>query len=1025
VAFAHEHGVIHRDLKPANVMVGRFGEVQVMDWGLAKVLTRAGATSPADTLPASVVRTARGDDEQSQAGTVVGTPAYMAPEQARGQVEKLDERCDVFGLGAILCEILTGSPPFARGEVSVLIRRAARGEVGEALARLDGCGADAELVALARACLAAEAADRPRDAGEVAARVTAYRTGVEQRLRQAEVERAAAQARAEEARAKAVAERRARRLTLGFVAAVLALVVVSAAGGLWAQRVAAERHEAAARQRQAVEAALEKLPGLLKQWRWKEAETVLGEVDRRLGEAGPADLRERAARARADLDLAVLLDTIRLRRATLTVEGKFDNKSTERHYAAAFGDLGVVPGQEDESETAARVRDSGVREQLVAALDEWALLTRDQTRRAWLLGVARRADPDDWRDRIRDAKIWGDRAALEGLADELLRDEAKLKAQSPLLLAALGDALRQQRGDAVPLLAAARRHYPSDFWLNVSLGYALNHAQKWEEAAGYYRAASAVRPETAAVYYDLGLTLKDKGQLDEAIQEWRKASDLDPKFAAAHVCLGTALRDKKRLDEAIREHRKAIDLDPKDAWAHTGLGFALRDKGRLDEAIQEYQKAIGLDRKHAEAHGGLAEALHHKKQLDEAIQEYRTAIELDGKWALAHYNLGRALKDKGRLDEAIQAYRKAIDLDGKWALAHFALGTALYGKRQLDEAIQEYQKAIELDDKLALAHNNLGTALRDKGLLDEAIREYRKAIDLDSKYALPHDGLAEVLYHKKQLDEAIQEYQKAIDLDHKDVMAHYNLGNALRDKGRLNEAIREYQKAIDLDPKYALAHGALGLALLEQGRFAEARRATGRALELLPEKSPLRAFATQQLQRCEQLRALDEKLPAFLEGKQKPDEAERVAVAWLCQQPYKRLYAASARFYAEAFDAKRELASDPGNGHCYNAACSAALAAAGKGDDAPKDDNDRAALRAYALGWLRADLAAWKKLLDGGNPQARATVQAKMKHWRADADLLGVRHPWALLRLPADERRPWQKLWADVAALRVRADGDR
>src|SRR5262249_23274181 len=112
VAYAHTKGVIHRDLKPENVMVGRFGEVQVMDWGLAKVL-RPRREAPQASAAARVVETMRSSvGEESRYGLAIGTPAYMAPEQARGEVDQLDERCDVFGLGAILCEILTGAPPF-------------------------------------------------------------------------------------------------------------------------------------------------------------------------------------------------------------------------------------------------------------------------------------------------------------------------------------------------------------------------------------------------------------------------------------------------------------------------------------------------------------------------------------------------------------------------------------------------------------------------------------------------------------------------------------------------------------------------------------------------------------------------------------------------------------------------------------------------------------------------------------------------------------------------------------------------
>src|SRR5262249_25165734 len=95
----------------------------------------------------------------------------------------LDRRADVFGLGAILCEILTGKPPYVGRSTEEVRRKAANGVLADALARLDGCGADHELIALTKACLAAEAIDRPRDAREVADGLSAYLDGVQEWLR--------------------------------------------------------------------------------------------------------------------------------------------------------------------------------------------------------------------------------------------------------------------------------------------------------------------------------------------------------------------------------------------------------------------------------------------------------------------------------------------------------------------------------------------------------------------------------------------------------------------------------------------------------------------------------------------------------------------------------------------------------------------------------------------------------------------------------------------------------------------------
>jgi tetratricopeptide (TPR) repeat protein len=258
VAYAHSRGVLHRDLKPSNVMVGEFGEVQVMDWGLAKVLMggpppESGPASP----PRSTIYTVRtSGDDLSRDGTVLGTPAYMAPEQARGDVDMLDARADVFGLGAVLCEILTGRPPFAGPTPEETRRRSARCDVAEAFARLAACGADAELVRLAKACLDPKPERRPADAAAVASvfarrhedrmfwlerrpaaaaaeavaeAEAAHRRSVEERLR-AEVARVEERERANDLR-----ERQRRRRERALAAAGLALAALLAAGGwsLW------------------------------------------------------------------------------------------------------------------------------------------------------------------------------------------------------------------------------------------------------------------------------------------------------------------------------------------------------------------------------------------------------------------------------------------------------------------------------------------------------------------------------------------------------------------------------------------------------------------------------------------------------------------------------------------------------------------------------------------------------------------------------------------------------------------------
>jgi tetratricopeptide (TPR) repeat protein/tRNA A-37 threonylcarbamoyl transferase component Bud32 len=863
VAYAHSRGVLHRDLKPGNVMLGKYGETLLVDWGLAKPVGRPESASPGDE---ATLRPSSGSGVAATvAGTALGTPAYMSPEQAAGRLEEVGPASDIYGLGATLYALLTGQAPFPGSDKGEVLRQVQRGDVVPP--RQVKPTTPAALEAVCLQAMAQRPEDRYRTALELAADIEHWLAD----------EPVAAYREPLAARAGRWV-RRHRPLAAGLAAALAVAVLLGGAGLLWLQREAA-------RKRLAVEAALARVSELQQQGHWKEAQAVLDQAADRLGNAGPEDLAEHIRQAQADLKLVARLDAIRQQRATI-VEGKFGYRTADRDYAKTFAEAGL--GQEgDEAEAvAARMRASAIQAALVAALDDWAATTADAKRRAWLLAVARQADPDPWRDRFRDPDVWRDRTALQRLADGVLKTKGTNGAAlSPQTLAALGLALETVNGDPVPLLTAAQARHPGDFWLSFHLGLALAGAKKPGEAVGYFRAALALRPESTAVQND--------------------------------------------------------------------LGNALQDQGRLDEAIGHYLKAL----------------------------------ELDPNYARAHYNLGLALYTKRRLDEAIGHYQKALDLDPNFAGAHINLGLALYTKRRLDEAIGHYQKALDLDPKDAKAHNNLGRALKDMGRLDEAIAHFRTALDLDRK----------------------------------DAKAHNNLGTALEAKGRLDQAIRHYLQALEIDPKLAQAHGALGQALLGQGRFAEARQATRRCLELLAVGDPLRPSVTRQLEKCERFLALEKKLPALLKGQTRPaDAAEGITVALLCQQ-HKRLYAAAVRFYAAAFTAEPKLADDLQSGHRYNAACVAALAAAGKGEDAAKlADPERAKLRQQALTWLTADLAAWTPLAEKGPPQARTAVPQTLRHWQQDPDLAGVRGD-ALARLPAAERDAWRKLWADVDALLKRA----
>ena len=197
LAYAHSRGVVHRDLKPANIMVGDFGEVYVMDWGLAKVLSRPAPAEPAATIIQATpsfawaegtdsgtsstpsVQTSRQEsDDHTVDGTILGTPLYMAPEQAEGKLDAIDQRTDVYALGAILYELLALLPPIEKeGGAAAILTRVSKGEIVPPEQRSPDRRIPPELSAVALKALAREPGDRYLSAEALRRDVELYQEG--------------------------------------------------------------------------------------------------------------------------------------------------------------------------------------------------------------------------------------------------------------------------------------------------------------------------------------------------------------------------------------------------------------------------------------------------------------------------------------------------------------------------------------------------------------------------------------------------------------------------------------------------------------------------------------------------------------------------------------------------------------------------------------------------------------------------------------------------------------------------------
>jgi serine/threonine protein kinase len=566
VAYAHAHGVIHRDLKPANIMVGAFGEVQVMDWGLAKVLgTRpADSADPLETAAGTEVRSLRdSDDLLTQAGSVLGTPAFMPPEQAIGAIDQIDARSDVFGLGGVLAAILTGRPPFQGDTPESTRQLAARGKVQDCFARLDGCGADPELVALCKRCLSPEKADRPADATEVAKAVAALRAAADERARRAELERVQAEGEAREAEARA-AEQRKRRQLLWAASGIIALALLAGLSvSLWEMRWAMQAEAAANTNAHQARLNAEEAGRNAKQAREERDAKVL------------ALAAEQKARQQAFAALRSMTADVVERKFAQGMVLTEDDRAFLRGVIAQFDAFAAIRGDDADSRA---VRAEGRRR--VGAM-------------RYRLGELKEAEKD---------------------YDQALRICQQLAADFPSR-PEFRQQLAQSHHIRGVLLSDTGRFKEAEQDYTESL-------RIQEQLAAEFPSRPDFRRDLAKSHHNRGLLLSDTGRFKEAEQDYTKALRIHQQLAAdrpsrpevrldlatSHNNRGNLLNATGRRKEAEQDYTESLriylqlaaefpsrpEFRHQLAASHNNRGNLLSDTGRLKEAEKDYDEALRI-----------------------------------------------------------------------------------------------------------------------------------------------------------------------------------------------------------------------------------------------------------------------------------------------------------------------------------------------------------------------------------------------------------------------------------------------
>ena len=650
MAFAHRQGVIHRDLKPLNIMVGAHDEVQVMDWGLAKVLSarqQDETTANVEEMECSeaLVETTVGD--------IVGTLAYMPPEQARGE-QHLTFAADVFALGAILCEILTGQPVYQGKNLNQVMRQAVDAELTDALFRLDSCAGDPNLIEIARNCLAADPAQRPQDAGALAAQLTTYHAGLEQRLQDerllAERERGAATEREQSLRLQARWERRRRRLTS--VLSLSLLVAMLLASGLAFGWLGRQQRQLDARQ--SADDGISQVVTAMRADDLAHAEVELRRAQALL-DGQPDYRRDELVELNDSLDLARRLEAVRMEYFTWS-NAWFDCCTALDRYAYEFQQSNWNMESDSAATITQRVASSPVRHRLLAALDDWAWLAHREALRAAdeetrathiafrdrLLNIARSADVDNAAaNQLRDGAKWEDVAELSDMLDAIEPRE-----HSPELLVLIGKLLPP--GERQSFFRRCQHYHSEDFWLNAELGRTLleeaitalpsedagelpiecppmmqayihmeispaNVQHTAAQAVGYYRAALVQHPDVLGLQLDLATATALTGDMEGSMAICQAALDTAPADAPAHelaevrLQIGLALLHQGQTEAAIEALRAAVELDSYYAAATEQLVHYLVTAGRPADA-RRLSNELGLALPDGEALEVLANA---------------------------------------------------------------------------------------------------------------------------------------------------------------------------------------------------------------------------------------------------------------------------------------------------------------------------------------------------------------------------------------------------------------------------------
>jgi serine/threonine protein kinase/tetratricopeptide (TPR) repeat protein len=846
VQHAHQKGVIHRDLKPSNVLVALYDGrpvPKVIDFGVAKA---AGQSLTEKTLVTGF-------------GAIVGTPEYMSPEQAEFNQLDIDTRSDIYSLGVLLYELLTGSPPFSRKELEQagllemlrVIREQEPSKPSTKLSTAEGLptlaanrGTEpAKLTRLVRGELdwiVMKALEKDRNRRYETA--NGFAQDVQRYLADEPV--LACPPSAGYRLRKFARRNRAALMTAGII--VAAVVTVGGAAG-WMVRDREARKAELARDRAArQERSEERLRNLLRdaavlleRGKWPDASGPLKLAEGLLAETEASDdLRRQLGDLQSDLAVAQRLESIH--------RDIWDNDEKARmNWVAecikAFRDYGLDIERLEAAEVARRVRARPVRLELVLVLDEWATervrvgeADADGKDRLLekLIEAARLADPDPVRNRIRDALPTMDRAVIEELANNVTIRDLPVST-----VRCLAQALHMAGSDkGLAVLREGLRHHPDDLLLNLAL------MSSRDDGLRCTAVALALRPRDAQLHCAAGKQWELKGNYEEALAAYSKAIELNPRASYYRASLYSRL---KLHDKAVADYSKLIELERdqpdssnrlRDHLVSRGIGY-YRGK-HYDKAIADFSRSIELEPGNTTAFSWRADCHLALKQWDKALADWQKEdrwMRTSGPVAAPYWNMLGVLQYRtGDWRGAIASLRKGADL-------------AQGSDRRVPVIPQHASVELAFNPLyMAMAHQRLGDQDRARkwytlGLVALARRsspadEERLALRAEAAALL---GLPEGLApDQEQLKfDDVKYFTLILEVDPEAIWAYQYRGNAHAAQRQYDKAVADYSKAIEQYPDNPEGWTERGRVYGVLGQHDKALSDYSRAVELTKSKS--------------------------------------------------------------------------------------------------------------------------------------------------------------------------------------------